>query len=228
MHVPPPEHDVIQALDDLKQLTTGQLRSLVFPDAKSPTTCYRVLTRLERDGYIALVVKRRHGENIWQLGSQGWRLMGHTGRWYGRALSYHSLAIGDVAVRLRQAERAGSIRVASQVTEPDCWLMVQGVDLRPDMYLELERPETGATLLVFVEVDMGTEPARRITEKLERYVSAYQRATAADLPYLPRIVFVCDKEPRRAEIARLIAKLPETEARRFRSVLLETFPQYMG
>lgn len=235
MHVPPPERLVLELLDQFRQLTTSQLRSLAFPDAASRTTCDRVLARMLTAGYVDRVTQRRligsgqsgSGEYIWQLGSQGHRLVGRDGRWRTRAISYHTLAISDVAVRLRAAERAGEVVVRSIDTEPDCWVTVQSIDLRPDLSVELERPGTGARLAVFIEVDLGTERQSRITEKLTRYMDAYQRATRGDMPELRRIVFVSETQARADEIAWLVRKMPEDQRKYFRSVTLDSFPQGM-
>lgn len=235
MNVPAPDRLVLDVLDRYSQLTTSHVRELVFSTAKSRTTCDRVLARMYRDGYIDRASRRRliggaeggSGEFVWTLGTHGWRLVGREGRYRPRAISYHSLAISDAVVRLHLSERAGEVIIRSIVSEPDCWLMVQGIDLRPDLAVELERPGTGAKLAAFIEVDLGTERASRITEKLTRYMDAYRRATNQDMAELRRIVFVCENEPRRREIEWLIGKLSEEQAKYFRSVLLETFPKGM-
>lgn len=224
------DRQLIRLVDYFNQLSTGQFLALSFSDSKSRTSCDRALKRLVDDGYLAKVEKRRSvggarggsGEYVYMLGPSGWTLCKREGRYHRRTVDYHALAIVDVYARLIEAQRAGEFVLDGFTPEPECHLTVEGVELKPDLLIELRRPDRDAKLSAWLEIDLGTERQARLSEKMTRYVKAY-RSGRVD-PY-PRVVFVGHDDERAREIGWMVSRLPADEAVLFRSVSINEFPQ---
>lgn len=149
------------------------------------------------------------GQYVYQLGRRGFFLNG-TGRYSpARAVNYHSLAIGDCYLALRQLQREGVLRIVGLSTEPDAWKEIGGVGLRPDMYFEVEKPATGARLQVFLEVDLGTEAQRQLRGKLESYVRAYNEADVTAWPVFPLTCWAVVDPERETEMRWIISQMPK-------------------
>lgn len=230
MTLSPRDLQIIRHADYFGQLSTGQFLSLDFAESKSRTSCDRALKRLVDDRYLAKVEKRRSvggarggsGEYVYMLGPAGWAICKREGRYHRRAVDYHALAIVDVYVRLIHAQRDGSVVLDGFTPEPECHLTVDGVELKPDLLIELSRPDSGAELSAWLEIDLGTERQARLSEKMARYAKAY-RSGRVD-PY-PRVVFVAHDDERAREIGWMVSRLPADEAVLFRSVSINEFPQ---
>jgi hypothetical protein len=234
MVLPQTERTLIQLLDYFDQLTTSQLRRLVFFDSRSRTTCDRVLKRMLTDGYVAQIERHRpqggkrggSGEYVWRLGKEGWRLCGYEKRWpTEKRVDYHSLTVGSIYVKLREDERLGKYKLTGFTPEPESWKTIQGIELKADLLIELERPGA-ATMTAYIEMDMGTQRPARITEKLDRYQRAYAVATDEDLAELPRVVFVAHSPERRDELDWIIKRFGN-EHRYFYTATADEFPDDM-
>lgn len=220
---------IIRHADYFKQLATSHILALAFHGAQSRTSADRVLKRLVDDKYLAKVERRRSiggarggsGEYVYMLGPQGWALCKREGRWHRLAIDYHALAIADVYVKLTQAHRAGVVELAGFTPEPECHVSVQGVELKPDIYVELARPGTGRTLRAWLEIDLGTERQARIAEKLDRYVRAFE---SGQVDPFPRVVFLGHDAERAQELAWMIGRRPSDEPRLFQALSFDDFP----
>ena len=82
--------------------------------------------------------------------------------------------------------------------------MVGGEALKPDMLAEVALPDLGRRRMVWLEIDLGTERQRHITEKLDRYVRAYKHAP--DGYRFPLVVFVTPDEERTAALRWVIER----------------------
>lgn len=231
--MPDPDRAVISHLNYLTQLTTSQIRRLVFPTSKSRTTSQRVLTRLENEKYIRRVERMRNkggsrggtGETVWMLGKNGWTLCSNPGRFSAQyQVNYHTLTIADIFVKLREDERAGKYKLTGWTPEPESWITIDGVDLRPDLLVQLTSDH--GVLNCYIEADMGTQRPARINEKLSRYTRAYAAATSEQLPELPRVVFVTHSEERRDELNWIIRR-SGNENRYFFAATVVDFPDDM-
>ena len=76
----------------------------------------KMLARVER----RLVGGDGGGSGLYsyQLGPAGWKLCGREGKYWARkSIDHHALAIADVFVMLKQAERDGTIQVVGVSTD---------------------------------------------------------------------------------------------------------------
>jgi hypothetical protein len=168
------------------------------------------------------------GHYVYQLASKGWELCKREGRyWPFRSVNYHSLAIADAYVALKEAEYTGLVKILGAVTEPDTWRVIAGAKIRPDLDLVLGLPIKRISLSLWVEVDLGTERASQIKEKLARYWHAYKHATENDLDTFPVILFLAPDQERVEELQGLIARGEKEAASLFMVALISAFPTFL-
>lgn len=187
MRLLPRDHQVVRWVMLFHQLRTDQIRSLAFADTASRTSCDRVIQRLRDTGLLEPLVQPQSGgirggsaPTVYQLGLEGWRLFYTGKRRIQRVINYHALTIADVFISVKQAERAGWLDILEWRLEPDSWINVEGVDLRPDLYFVVGIREKGERLPIWVEVDLGGERQKQIHEKIDRYVHAYHKVKVDD------------------------------------------------
>ncbi len=214
---------VLQTANKFKQVTALHVQSIAFPGTASRTPCDRALKRLTAGGYLSRI-ERRHvggsrggsGQFVYQLGAKGFYLM-HTGRYSpARAVNYHALAIADSYVNMLQASQAGAFTINGFSTEPDCWAEIAGIQLKPDLFVDITLANTGERRKAWLEVDMGTEGQRQLKGKLESYWRAYNDADVNDWPVFPQVLWVAIDQARANELQWLIEQGPRDAQALFR------------
>jgi Replication-relaxation len=195
LHLTDRDVRILEDLEQFRLLTTRQIQRLHLPAnpfgdhatvsaATRGTT--RILTRLEGIGAVARLERRigglKHGSalTVWHLGSAGERhLRARRGdsvrRRYSepsRAFMAHTLAIGDIAVALRERAFAGRFELLELAAEPACWRPFTApggipITLKPDLTVVTAdaRTETHS----FVEIDCGTEHLPVLIRKCRLY-----------------------------------------------------------
>ncbi len=139
-----------------------------------------------------------------------------------RAINYHSLAIADAYLVLVRLQRAGLLNLRGYSTEPDCWVTIGRYDLKPDMYVELERPD-GEVQKLWLEIDMGSEGQRQIKGKFERYWKALNAASEDEWPVFPLVLFIGVDAYRAQELQWLLDKEPAEMRELFHIVEADKF-----
>lgn len=203
-------------------LTSGQIERLLFAGHHaSPVAtrrrCQAVLHRLA-DGELLDRLDRRQGGHragstgfTYRLTSRGRRAIGEEGRGGRREPTDrfigHTLACAEAAVRLHEAERAGSLRSLAVTSEPDTWRGFVGRHgqreiLKPDLLVEVVTA-TRMELRWFVEVDRATEHLPTVLRKCQQY-QAYWRSGAEPHPVFPRVLWSVPDQRRAERITRLI------------------------
>jgi hypothetical protein len=215
MVLPVRDRQIITLTDRFKQLSSSHIQSLVFAGNASGTPCDRALKRLVEHKFLARIERRTvggghggSGQYVYQLGRAGWDAVGREGRYYAStAVNYHSLAIADVFVSLKQAEQAGWLSVLTYATEPDCWATIAGYEVKPDLFVDMS--VNGRNIAHWLEVDLGTERQAHIKAKCDRYWHAFQRADGSEWPVFPLVVFLVADEARKREIQSVIDRMPK-------------------
>ncbi|WP_241473802.1 replication-relaxation family protein [Mycolicibacterium neoaurum] len=200
--------EILKLVGRFGQLTTPQVRSLVFPHQRSRTPCDHALHRLVKADLLALVDQRHPGGprggssyNTYQLGSQGWALF-MSGRYKkARVIRAHQLAIADVYVSLLEAERAGDLKIFHYATEPDSHIQVGGAFLKPDLYIDVGINAIGKRRAFWLEIDLGTERQKQVMDQVSAYQTAYEASSEYPLKLYPHsTIFLATDEARATEI----------------------------
>jgi hypothetical protein len=206
------ERWIVEAVARLSLVSGRQLADLFFysfSDSSNFRTrsrvARRVLTRLVAQRVLDRLERRRGGVGggssawVYALGPAGRRVVAY---WAGEGLprsrgahepgaawAAHTLAVSDLYVRLREAERAGRLDLLAFDAEPACWRRfarlgsVAGV-LKPDAYVRLGIGEYED--FFFVEVDLGSERRGQLTRQhlayREYFRSGVEQATTGVFP----------------------------------------------
>ncbi len=198
-----------------KLLSARQIEALHFSAELHATTmtaartCRRVLNRLVRDRLLVRLQRRTVGgvwagsaSFIYAVGPIG-HLLDDAGRTRRRfreptaTFVNHTLAIVDVLVHLRQAERRSRVEILRLESEPSCWRPMgsHGNVLRPDLFVALALNDYEHHS--FVEVDLGTEGLPRLIAKCRSYVAYFDSGVEqATHDIFPRVIWLLNDEAR--------------------------------
>jgi hypothetical protein len=196
-------------------------------------TDWRVLERLPRR-----IGGRRTGSDgfVYHVGRAGVRLLAARGihgprvEVPGTLHLVHTLATTELALRLREADRDGTLECIEVQQEPACWRRFPGPMgarrvLKPDLFLRIAAAgvEGAAEALEdrwLVEIDLSSEAGRTIAGKAGVYLEHYRSGREQhDHGTYPRVVWLAPDE-RRVEQIRQVLKRQPAEARRLFTVCL--------
>jgi hypothetical protein len=214
----PRDYTIASLLDELTTLTTDHLTQILFTN---PTTCRHRLHLLRRLGFIDRFIRNRPGAPnpvCWLPGLLSARYMALTrddspptakalrerqDRVYSSPTLQHLLAVNDFAVSLHVHARhhpgTALTRWWSERTTAGSF----GHRIKPDghgIWRDHDNRETG----FFLELDRGTEPIRRLIDKLP----SHRRLHAEGGPQYP-ILFVLPSRHREQNLHRKLADRPE-------------------
>ncbi len=235
----PRERQIVAAVARLTLVSGRQLLNLFFDSSSGSSTdtrrARRVLARLVEQRALDRLERRRGGAGggssawVYALGPAGVRMVAY---WAGEGLprsrgahepgaawTAHTLAVSELYVRLREAERAGRLELLAFDAEPDCWRRYTGLGgaagvLKPDAYVRLGIGEYEDSFLV--EVDMGTERRGQLTRQHHAY-SEYFRAGVeqAKTGVFPSVLWIVPDARRVALLADIQRGLPAQARRLF-------------
>lgn len=211
------DRQIVMSVGRWRQLPSAAIAALHFHELASSQPMYNALNRLVERKYLSRLERRMvggtgagSGQYVYQLGPQGWKLYGREGKyWPYRAVDYHTLAIADSYIELLELEHAGRVEILTHSTEPETWVRVAGVDLRPDLFVEVGDLARGRRVSLWLEIDMGTERQAKIKEKLANYWFAFQNVSENELPVFPLVVFIAPDELRARELRYFIEQGPK-------------------
>lgn len=212
--------EILRSVTQHRFLTAVQLEALHF-DGHSSTTaaarvCRRVLARLTDQRVLKRLERRVGGVRagsasyIYAVGPVGARLLGHPKRTTEPSELFldHTLAVGDVHVWLRRAERADVFSVVELQIEQVSWRQFVGVGgsreiVKPDLYVVTAAGDFEDAW--FLEVDRGTESPGAIARKCHVY-DRYWRTGQEQQRHgaFPMVVWLCPTERRASRIQRVI------------------------
>jgi hypothetical protein len=228
--VAPPLSERDQATIELvarfRQLTTAQIRKVLFADCASVTPVDRCLKRLVEGRYLGRLPRPvggrgGSGQYVYQLGRAGWKLLDRPGHfWAPRAVNLHSLGIADCFVAFKQAEQRGEVTLLKFITEPDCHVSVGPVQLTPDARFEVGDRAQGVKFAFWLELDRGTEHRGVISEKCSRYWKALHHWPQE---FFPTVLFVAPDARRERQLARTAYGGPDGSQALFKVVTMNEF-----
>ena len=232
-NLPQRERALIETVARLRLLSHAQLASLLesrdgeSSPGSAARSARRILARLTANGVFARLHRRVGGVQagsagyVYDLGPVGQRLAAY---WEGRGLVRgrfrpepggryvrHRLAVSELYVQLRSADREGELDLLAFDAEPDCWRRsVDGFGgalvLKPDAFVRIG---IGAyEERCFVEVDLATESRSVIAAKVRAYLDYFHSGTEqAAHGVFPRVVLLTNSEVRRAALVDVVTRL---------------------
>lgn len=114
----------------------------------------------------------------------------------------HRMAVNEFFVRLAVEARAAGGALREWYGERTTRRLLDGIAI-PDGYGVLALPDRDP-LHLLLELDRGTEPLRRIREKVDRYAKALPRSELADADADPLVLFLAPREQRTESIRDLV------------------------
>lgn len=215
---------VLEAVRELRLVTSPQLEVLHFADAATPLTAARkarrCLQRLTDQGLVHRLERLIGGLHagsaayVYALTAAGQRLLAGPGARLRRqepSLPFvgHTLAIAGLYVGLQQRGRGDGVRLLDVETEPRCWRSWTGLSgerqlLRPDLYVAAMVGHD--ELRWFVEVDLGSEHRPALIRKARAYQHYYDSGVEQTSSGLfPRVAWVVPDDRRAAQLANALA-----------------------
>jgi hypothetical protein len=124
----------------------------------------------------------------------------------------HRMAVNEFFVRLAVEARAAGGALREWYGERTTRHLLDGIAI-PDGYGVLALPDRNP-LHLLLELDRGTEPLRRIRDKVDRYAKAIPRSELADAD--PLVLFLVPTTSRTEHIAHLLSGADDARARPIR------------
>lgn len=231
------DRTVLRDLGRVRVLTGRQLERLHFYDLAAPNqdrARRRVLNRLISLSVITTLDRSIGGVRagsaglVYTLDAAGQkllRLLNGEGQepvrrpWTpGTLFLKHTLAVSELYVRLREAERTDLLELVTFRTEPACWQRTASLGtLKPDGYVLIATGDIEDAW--WLEVDRGTESPGTLRRKLNLYLLAAQGGVTGPDEVLPRVLVTVPSE-RRLNIVRSITDSLGANAQRLISVTL--------
>jgi hypothetical protein len=234
----PTEQTILELVARTRLCSGAQLERLFFHEGNPASrarqarrtlgqlSLWRILDRLPRQ-----VGGRRAGSRgfVYCLGPSGVRLLarelGHKPRRLdapGDRYVAHILAATELLVRLREADRAGTLELIEVQSEPVCWRPFTGPFgarrvLKPDLFVRIGAGEQAAQEDRWaIEIDMATEARGTLQAKCSRYIEhlrtgSEQRSHGT----YPRVLWATTTQRRAAQLRETITGLSDKAGRLF-------------
>ena len=222
---------VLADLARVRLLTTQHIERLHFQDGSPLTQARRTRRSLQRLTQLDVIhrfarrvggVRAGSAGTTYGLATLGQRLIDAAGPaggarrrrpWEPSAQFFaHVLAVSELYVQLREAERTCELDLLDFDAEPACWRKHVDVGgsanvVKPDAYIRIGLGEFEEYR--FVEVDLGSESLSVIARKAETYVDYWrsgheQRRSGV----FPQVLFAVPDEHRAEQIVTTLAVLP--------------------
>lgn len=130
----------------------------------------------------------------------------------------HTLAVAELYVQLREAERGGQLELTAFLAEPTSWQRTASLGtIKPDAYMLVAHGDFEHA--VWCEVDQATESRTTLRRKLNFYLFAAQAGVVGPHQVLPRVLVTVPDE-RRLEVVRGVIEELSPNAERLVSVTL--------
>lgn len=232
--MPSRDREIVEAVARLTLVSGAQIINLFFseiPDASTRARrSRRVLGRLVEQRVLAKLERPRLGGAgggssswVYALGPVGRRIVAY---WSDEGLlrsrkreepsvawTAHRLAVSDLYVELRQAERAGRVELLAFEAEPNCWRRytrlggAAGV-LKSDAFVRLGVGEFEDSF--FAEVDLGSERRGQLVRQHRAYGEYFRSGVEqSNTGIFPAVVWIVPDAKRAALFEDVARGLPE-------------------
>lgn len=235
------EWAILRDLARVRLLTGRHVQRLHLHDGSPLTQARRTRSTLQRMSDTGLVhrLERRIGGVqagsagfVYGLAAIGQRLVSGVGPAGGRRLrkpwessstfTAHVLAVSELYVQLREAERLGKLELHEFDAEPAGWRFWTGLHgerlcLKPDAFVVLTVGDIEHR--IFVELDRATESLTVIRKKAASYIAYFDAGTEQQrFGIFPRVLFVVPDEKRKEHVVGVLAKFDADYWRLFQVV----------
>lgn len=221
----PRDQTIVRDLARVRILTGNQLERLHFHElapANRDRARRRVLNRLISWRIVTTLSRRvggvRAGSHglVYSLDTAGQRVLRLLDRedkqparrpWTpGTLFLAHTLAVAELYVSLREAERAGRLELSAFLAEPACWQRTASLGtIKPDAYALVAFGDVEDAW--WLEIDQGTESPATLRRKLSLYVLAVQAGVVGPHEILPRVLVTVPDERRLNAVREIVAEL---------------------
>lgn len=161
--LPTPTPLILRTVTRFSQATSSQLRRLHYQDGTERGKEVRSSRHLHRLTELGLI------RRVWGVYNKFPEYVYMPAGTKTRTPYMHTLDITELYVRLRDSLIAFD-------PEPWCHISVGHMVLKPDSYVDLGR------MRYWLEVDRGTEYAAQLSQKMNRYVNAYEQWEESTFP----------------------------------------------
>lgn len=215
-------------LSDVRRLgvvSGQQIQRLHYPGSEAGRRLARKdLAKLVRRAVLSRLNRSVGGERagsagyVYAVGVAGQRLL-NPDRWRYRppwtpkpGYLIHPLAVSELYVGLREAERICPMTLAEFVSEPACWRHYTGpggarLTLNPDATAVAQLPDFEDHY--FIEMDCSTESGPRITAKARIYIRYWQSGREeAGSGIFPYVLWIAPDQNRADFLVKTLATLP--------------------
>ncbi|WP_117210595.1 replication-relaxation family protein [Allorhizocola rhizosphaerae] len=228
--ISPRDEEILKSLGALRLMTGNQIERLHFVEGSPATRGRRCRAALKRLAELKLIVRLGRRIGGMHAGSAGY-VIGLSG--YGQAVidndgpmggrrrkiwetkpkfTDHVLAVAEIYVGLREAERTETLELLEFQAEPACWRQStsshgQPLTVKPDAFVRLGVADL--ELSSFIEVDMGTESPATLSKKMQAYI-AYWRTGIEQQRHgvFPRVWWLGNSSRAHQRIVRVLQSLP--------------------
>jgi Replication-relaxation len=227
----PRERDLVSTLDRVRLASIKQLERLHFVSESPRASARQARRSLQRLTSLRVVtpLERRVGgvragssSTVYALDAAGQRLASACGPaggsrmrrpWTpGLAFLAHHLAVSELFVCLREAERRSSVDLLAFDAEPLCWRAFTGLGgarqvLKPDAFIRVGLGQYEDNY--FVEVDRATQSRPAVARKLTVYRRFFQTGREQErFGVFPRVLFLVPSEARKVALVDVLAGHP--------------------
>jgi hypothetical protein len=216
---------IVRDLARVRVLTGNQLERLHFHELASANrdrARRRVLNRLIAWRVVTTLGRRVGGVRagsaglVYSLDTAGQRvlrLLDHEDEqpvrrpWTPGALFLaHTLAVSELYVRLREAERVGRLELSAFLAEPASWQRTASLGtIKPDAYTLLAHGDIEDAW--WIEVDQATESPATLRRKLSLYLLAATAGVVGPDEVLPRVLVTVPDKSRGEVIQEIVGDL---------------------
>jgi Replication-relaxation len=183
---------------------------------------WRVLERLPRR-----IGGRRTGSDgfVYHVGRAGTRLLAANGIHGPRVEApgalhlLHTLQTTELALRLREANTAGTLELIEVQQEPRCWRHFVGIGgarriLKPDLFVRVGAGDLEDRWMI--EIDLSSESGRTIAKKAHRYTEHYRSGREQhEHGTYPRVLWLPPDEHRSDQLREVLERQPAETKRLF-------------
>jgi len=225
---------IMEALENCRYMTTGQVADFGFSDhanqGAAQRAANRTMNRLREMGLTSALDRRiggvRAGSSslVWGLTNPGSRLLNLDSdtpvrkRHFEPSAQFlnHTLGISGLYTQLLGC---AGITVVEVQFEPSCWRNYGSAILKPDLYAVTS--DGVYEDYWFIELDLATEAPSRVADKCGQYEAYYNTgAEQNNIGIFPAVVWIVPDEKRRKTVKNHIAQSRELQHKNLFTVIL--------